>query len=838
MSTMTINGQSRPLPDDADALLVDVIRDQLALTGTKLVCGSGVCGACTVLLDGSPVASCLLPAQAAAGKTLTTVEGIGGTKLHPIQKAFMAHDALQCGFCTPGFIVEAAAFHGHWRAAKRAATPSREEIAAALSGHLCRCGAYENIFRAVADACAGRFDGDNVIAPRIEARDKVTGAARYTVDIRHDGQLEGVILRSPAAHAKITALDLAPARALPGVAAAIPLLADDNVVRYVGAPIAAVAAKDRRTALAAIAAIRFSSETLPAAIGLDAARRADAPVVFARADRKYAGNVSEGGGSPASWKGNVRGPSAAFSQKGKRAKAWLTEAHERRDPLLVEATFRVATQSHACLEPHAAVARFDGDRLTVHASTQAVYEAMEKLSKRYKLPHDKVRVIADHVGGGFGSKGSLGMETIAADRARARGKGAGQGRLRPRGRAVRHRLSAGRGNQGRAPAVRERRSQSAVADRPCRHRGGDELDHCRTGAADLSGGSEGARRFRRHQQPAARRAIPRPRRSADGFCAGTGGRRSCPAAQGRPDQLCASAGTPIPTGNGFTIGRAASTSGVTARRPAAQNGRYRRGVGIAAGYWLYLWQPGSSIELAIEGGRFVAKTAVQDIGTGTRSVIAGTLAKAFGLEPQDIEVRIGDSSLPEGPGSGGSRVTASIVPPMLAAIEKLKAAILRSAARPPAAGSNAPWRELIAASPDLSVSAKRPNDHRPAPGITSPLKQAGLMGLIFGWMMRTFNNIVVGAGVPSSVQVMEVEVDTWLGHVRVLNAYAGLAIGKDCRACARAQPGGGLGHSGHWLRALRSARNRCPDRPCAVEQHGGLPHSRDRRHAALRGAFR
>ena len=118
MSIMTINGQSKPLPDDADALLVDVIRDQLALTGTKLVCGSGVCGACTVLLDGTPVASCLLPAQAAAGKALTTVEGIGGTNLHPIQKAFMAHDALQCGFCTPGFILEAAAFHDRWRAAR------------------------------------------------------------------------------------------------------------------------------------------------------------------------------------------------------------------------------------------------------------------------------------------------------------------------------------------------------------------------------------------------------------------------------------------------------------------------------------------------------------------------------------------------------------------------------------------------------------------------------------------------------------------------------------------------------------------------------------------------
>ena len=111
MSSMTINGHEVPLFDDDDPLLVDVIRDQLGLTGTKLVCGSGVCGACTVLVDGAPVASCLLPAHAASGKKVTTVEGIGTDGLHPIQTAFMAHDALQCGFCTPGFIVEATAFH-------------------------------------------------------------------------------------------------------------------------------------------------------------------------------------------------------------------------------------------------------------------------------------------------------------------------------------------------------------------------------------------------------------------------------------------------------------------------------------------------------------------------------------------------------------------------------------------------------------------------------------------------------------------------------------------------------------------------------------------------------
>src|SRR3954466_4226724 len=176
MSTTTINGSIESLPGDPDALLIDVVRDALNLTGTKLVCGAGVCGACTVLVDGAPVVSCLMPARAAANKSVRTVEGIGEAVLHPVQKAFMAYDALQCGFCTPGFVVEAAAFCDSWRAAKGNATPSREEIGAALSGHLCRCGAYEGIFSAVAAACAGQFDGREFAPPRVEAREKVTGA--------------------------------------------------------------------------------------------------------------------------------------------------------------------------------------------------------------------------------------------------------------------------------------------------------------------------------------------------------------------------------------------------------------------------------------------------------------------------------------------------------------------------------------------------------------------------------------------------------------------------------------------------------------------------------------
>jgi xanthine dehydrogenase YagR molybdenum-binding subunit len=245
---------------------------------------------------------------------------------------------------------------------------------------------------------------------------------------------------------------------------------------------------------------------------------------------------------------------------------------------------------------------------------------------------------------------------------------------------------------------------------------------------------------------------------------------------------------------------------------AAQSGRYRRGVGVATGYWLYFWQPGSKVELTVKGGRLIASSAIQDIGTGSRSVLANTIAHEFELEPHEVEVRIGDSNLVEGPGSGGSRTTASVVPPALLAIQKLKEAIERNASRRPAPGSNAPWRELIAASADISVSATRPEDSRQlAPGVRSPLKEAGFMGTIFGWMLRRFSNLAVGAGVPSSVQVIEVEVDTWLGHVKVLNVHTGIAVGKlAAPALARSQAAGsviqGIGYALYEGREVDPAR--------------------------------
>ncbi len=807
MSTMTINGRVAPLPDDLDAMLIDVVREDLDLTGTKLACGAGVCGACTVLVDGAPVASCLMPARAAADKTVTTVEGIGAENLHPVQKAFMAHDALQCGFCTPGFIVEAVAFHDRWRTARGNASPSREEIGAALSGHLCRCGAYEGIFSAVAAACAGQFDGDETASPRVEARDKVTGSAKYTVDIRHAGQLEGVILRSEIAHGKIGEPDFAATLALPGVKAAISLLAEDRIVRFVGQPIAAVAAKDRKTALAAIAAIKLSSERLPAVIGLDEARKPDAPVVFEKADRKKAGNVSEGGGSPAPWKGNIRGPSAAFSKKPKQARSWVEGARQVNDPLLVEGVFRTGTQSHSCLEPHASVAHFDGDRLIVHASTQSVFHLMELIAKRYKLDHDKVQVIADHVGGGFGSKASLGVETTTAiELARAakapvriaydRHEELSVTGYRP---ASEVKIALLPSEQGELKAL----SLTAYAD---------------TGAATNSTIAALARLIYPAQAKELADFDVISNLPPGAAFRGPGGPPMSFAVEQAIDEAALRMKVdPIALRKrwdtdpnrqrlydwalGLDVWR-------NRKSPGEQSGRYRRGVGVATGYWLYLWQPGSKVEVSLKDGRLIASTATQDIGTGSRTVIANTVAREFGLEPHEIEVRIGDSRLPEGPGSGGSRTTASVVPPTLLAVQKLKAAIEKNAKQKPAPGSNAPWRELLAASPDLTATSVRPEDSkRTAPGIESPLRQVGILGWIFGFMMRRMSNLAIGAGVPSSVQVIEVEVDTWLGHVRVVNVHTGIAVGKVAApALARSQAAGsviqGIGYALYEAREI------------------------------------
>jgi aerobic-type carbon monoxide dehydrogenase small subunit (CoxS/CutS family) len=140
----TVNGQPATVTSDPQRPLLDVLREDLKLTGTKYGCGEGACRACTVLMDGKPVTSCNTPAAKAAGTKIVTIEGLSkGDELHPVQEAFLAENAFQCGYCTPGMVLATVVL------LSATPNPTDEQITSALNGHLCRCGGYERIIKAV-----------------------------------------------------------------------------------------------------------------------------------------------------------------------------------------------------------------------------------------------------------------------------------------------------------------------------------------------------------------------------------------------------------------------------------------------------------------------------------------------------------------------------------------------------------------------------------------------------------------------------------------------------------------------------------------------------------------
>ncbi len=144
---LMVNDESHEVTVDAERTLLSVLRHELGLTGTKYGCGEGNCGACTVLIDGEATRSCITPVTSAGGRAVTTIEGLAkGDELHPVQEAFVEHTAFQCAYCTPGFIMSSAAL------LDRNPPPNDEQIRSALSGHICRCGAYVRILRAVKSA--------------------------------------------------------------------------------------------------------------------------------------------------------------------------------------------------------------------------------------------------------------------------------------------------------------------------------------------------------------------------------------------------------------------------------------------------------------------------------------------------------------------------------------------------------------------------------------------------------------------------------------------------------------------------------------------------------------
>lgn len=424
--SLTVNGRrvDRTVPDRM--LLVDLLRDELGLFGTRVGCEEGICGACSVAVDGHVVKSCSLLAVQTDGTEVETVECLstGGGGLDPIQAAFVACGALQCGYCTSGMIMAARDLLA------RVPRPTEEEIRYALSGNLCRCTGYAPIVRAVLVASgqaepqytAGEGDGGSWIGrpiPRKEDNRLVAGAGRYTDNVVEPGTLHCAILRSTHAHARILAIDAWSAANLSGVVKVVtgreaepfwthmpptwdatgaggklPMnraIAVDKV-RFVGEPVAAVLAENRAVAEDALALIRVEYEPLPAVLSLqDALGTGDARPRALLYD---------------AWGDNLQ---LVWPDRIGDVEATFASAH-----LVLEDAFSSQRYSTMPLETRAVHARFDvADRaLTVHLSTQIPHHARSFFAHVFGLPEANVRVVAGDVGGGFGGKLALDTEYI------------------------------------------------------------------------------------------------------------------------------------------------------------------------------------------------------------------------------------------------------------------------------------------------------------------------------------------------------------------------------------------------------------------------------------------
>lgn len=782
----TINGEARTLSVGPDESALHVVRERLGLTGNKLGCGHGACGACTMKLDGTPVVTCLLPAVKLEGRQLETVEAIGREgALHVVQRAFMAEDALQCGYCTPGFIVEAAVFVDRHRAAHGTRTPARDEIAAALSGHLCRCGAHAAIYRAVTGACEGKFDSGPDHGPRIEALAKVTGAARYTVDVKPEGTLIAKVLRSPHAHARVRSIDWKEALASPGVHGAIELTKPGNKLRFVGQEIVALAAVDEATAVAALAKIRVDYEILPAVIGMDAARADGAPEIYdSRKTRKKAPNANEGPLLSETWSGNVRGPFELLSHNGGRARRRI-DAVEKAGGTLFRGEFETQCQVHTTLEPRAAVAEWTNGKLRLHTSSQAIRHMAEDVAERWQLRHEDVEVRAEYVGGGFGAKAVVNTEmVIAIELARVCGQPVKYVNDR------REEMTVG----GSRPSMRARID---VAD------DGDEQPAIRIEAYADSGVAIGATaalmpRLHYPQADLALADYDVINNVAPGCpFRGPGGPPAYFALEQAVDQLAHTSGVdPLELRQRWNHNPSRKLAYEWAAAlplwrdrppPHRDTGRFRRGIGLAAATWFYLTEPATRVQIDAGPEGIVVSTSVQDMGNGSRTVLADVVAEVFGIDAHELRIQIGSSVGVHGPMSGGSRTANSLAPAAMDAAEQLRDELLERAitklklvdATAVAGGvahrdGKLGWAEILELGPTISATGKRGRD----PG---------------GYFLPPILNTAIGRYLTAAVQVSEVEVDTRLGRVRVLQSHVAMNVGRIYSPqLARSQVEGGL----------------------------------------------
>jgi selenium-dependent xanthine dehydrogenase len=433
MIEFTVNGRKVSLPELPGEMLSDLLRERLNLIGTKIGCNEAECGACTVIIDDEPILSCTYPAVKAHGSNILTIEGLGHAQngnsgkeaLHPLQKAFILHGAVQCGFCIPGQIMTSYAL------IKKKPEPTDADIKHALKDTLCRCAGYPSIISAIKTGAKAAREGGEVEPPttassahpykkvgnihlRPDAVEKVNGCAIYTDDLKFPGMLHARVKRAMIPSALLKHIDVSEAKELDGVHAV--LIAEDipgdhnhglvipdwptlvgvgEQIRYVGDAVAVVAADTRAIATQALELIKVEYELLPVVDDPVKANQPDAPLVH------KSGNLLK----------HIK------VDKGSIESGFMDA------DLVMEHTFCTPMHDHAFMEPECSITRLTPEgRMEIYVGGQIPYSDRNQVARALSVREDQVHVIGQLIGGGFGGKEDIAGQIHAALLTKATGR--------------------------------------------------------------------------------------------------------------------------------------------------------------------------------------------------------------------------------------------------------------------------------------------------------------------------------------------------------------------------------------------------------------------------------
>ncbi len=404
---ITVNNKELELLIGEHETLANVLRQRIGLTGTKIGCEQGSCGACTVLLNDKAVLSCITPAMRCNHANVITIEGLAlNGELQLLQKKFVEKGAIQCGFCTPGMVMTSLDF------INKNPNATINEIRKALSGNLCRCTGYKKIIEAVSEAADFQIHFSKrqnnstkenrkvgIGHPYIEANKKVQGSAEYADDISIKNVLHCRFLRSPYPHAKIENIDISAADKLPGVKyiltgaelpqkfGVLPISQDETAlaiekVRYIGEIVVAVVAESEELAKEACQRIQIQYKPIKPFLEIEDSINDIGEHEKIHAHTKYNNNIHK----------------KAELRFGDQQECLLKSAYRSK------MNFEFSGVNHAFTEPHAATAYWDDNGLTIISATQVPHYLHRALAKVLEIPLAKVRVIKPYVGGGFGGK--------------------------------------------------------------------------------------------------------------------------------------------------------------------------------------------------------------------------------------------------------------------------------------------------------------------------------------------------------------------------------------------------------------------------------------------------